>query len=163
MLNFLRNTMNLTKLTLRKNPWICDCNTTDLLDFIPMKRKIIIDLQNVTCYDNNTLILSMTVTDFCPDYINNNQKQCHKQSYFILMNLLAGFIISISGLLFYIYQHSRILKLEETDAETIYDAFISYSQNDHDDFVMKELVYELENNTTPLKLCLSYRDWRAGE
>nr|XP_012234051.1 PREDICTED: protein toll-like isoform X2 [Linepithema humile] len=181
VLNFLSNATNLISLTLRKNPWTCNCNTTDFFDFVLKKSKIIADLHNVTCYGKNKLISN--VKDYCPDYMKNNEnnKTIDKQltimendakysSSFIFVSV--GFIIIIFGLFCYMYQSQLKRKLFsywsmteeecESDQETLYDAFISYSQNDHD-FVMNKLVRELENGSTPLKLCLPYRDWLEGE
>ena len=39
---------------------------------------------------------------------------------------------------------------------------MSYSHKD-EDFVMNELVQNLESGHRPLRLCLHYRDWLAGE
>jgi len=171
VLNFLTNSANLTKLTLRGNPWICNCNTTDFLDFILTKRQIIVDFNFVTCYGENRLISNMKVTDFCPDYMKNNEKQSYK-SYIILFTFIfiVGLIIFVYCYLYklqlieklFAFTHRRLLEENELDEEKYYDVFVSYSQNDHD-FVMNELVRELENGLTPLKLCLPYRDWLVNK
>lgn len=103
VLNFLGNATNLTTLTLHGNPWICDCNTTDFLDFIHRKSKIIIDLHNVTCYDKDKLLSNMTMTDLCPSYTKNNKTQ-HTMKHISLFIFVMGFIICIFGLFFHIYR-----------------------------------------------------------
>jgi hypothetical protein len=108
VLNFLRNATNLTLLSLHENPWICDCNTIDFLSFIRMQQKIITDLRNVTCYGKNELISNMTMTDFCLNYVDNNEEQSYRRHilFFVLyvFVIIIISIISISGLFCYMYQ-----------------------------------------------------------
>lgn len=43
-----------------------------------------------------------------------------------------------------------------------YDSFVSFSHKD-EEFVIKQLVPELEKGSAPFKLCLHYRDWVVGD
>lgn len=167
VLEFLKQ-LNLTQLTLHGNPWECDCDTKDFLDFIQTKPKTIFDsLKDVTCSGKDISILKMTVNDICPSHV------------MIIaigsgVSVIAMSLISIFAILYYKYQQQIKMWLfarqwclwfvteEELDKEKLYDAFVSYSHRDHD-FVVNELVSKLENGPTPFKLCLHYRDWLAGE
>nr|XP_012226637.1 PREDICTED: protein toll-like [Linepithema humile] len=82
--------------------------------------------------------------------------------------ILTGFIICILGLYYKYQEHikiwlfahewcSRFVTEKQLDEEKLYDAFVSYSYNDHS-FVINELVPKLENDPTPYKLYLHYRD-----
>lgn len=167
VLEFLKNSTNLIDLTLHENPWICDCNTKDFLNFIQTKLVNIPNLFKVTCPGKNKPISEMITIEFCPF---DNIVTMGVSIAIALMGLLIG----ISGLLYYKYQqHIKVwlfthqwclwfVTEEELDKEKIYDAFVSYSHKDHD-FVVNELVSKLENGPTPFKLCLHYRDWLAGE
>ena len=52
-------------------------------------------------------------------------------------------------------------RIDDSDPTKIYDAFISYSGDDHQ-WVVETLQQRLENHDPPYKLCFHYRDFRAG-
>lgn len=167
VLKFLKHSKNLTQLTLHENPWKCDCDAKNFLNFIQTKFVTMPALLKVTCPGRNVSISEMTIIDFCP--LNTTMII----SISIAISL-TGLLIGIFGLLYYKYQRQIKVWLfahqwclwfvteEELDKEKLYDAFVSYSHKDHD-FVVNELVSKLENGSTPFKLCLHYRDWLAGE
>ncbi|XP_012235817.2 protein toll isoform X1 [Linepithema humile] len=167
VLDFLKNSTHLNTLTLHENPWICDCDAKDFLNFIQTKFQMISEVDKVMCDGNNMIISEMTVTDFCP----------FDTAAIISISVaiaLLGLIIGTFGLLYYKYQEQIKIWLfahqwclwfvteEELDKDKQYDAFVSFSHKD-DDFIMDELVPKLESGPTPFKLCLHYRDWLAGE
>jgi protein toll len=87
-----------------------------------------------------------------------------------LLGITAGILVA----LYYYFQsevkvwlYARGLCLwfvteEELDKNKLYDAFISYSHRD-EEFVVNQLVPELEGGAVRFRLCLHYRDWIAGE
>ncbi|XP_011643169.1 protein toll [Pogonomyrmex barbatus] len=167
VLEFLKQSTNLTRLALYENPWECDCEAKDFLNFIQTKFVTISGLLEVMCSGKNNSITEMSVIDFCPF----NTTAIISVSVAIS---LMGLFIGIFGLLYYKYQRQIKVWLfahkwclwfvteEELDKDKLYDAFVSYSHKDHD-FVVNELVPKLEKGPTPFKLCLHYRDWLAGE
>ncbi|XP_076672912.1 toll like receptor [Andrena cerasifolii] len=167
VLQFMRNSTTLKKLTLRGNPWACDCDARDFLNFIQTKVVEIPDSLLITCKDMSTPMLKMTATDFCP-------ADTMTIVGISLAIALTGLIIGTLAALYYRYQqeikvwlyaHQYCLWLvteDELDKNKLYDAFISYSHKD-EDFVVNELVPKLENGPRPFKLCLHFRDWLAGE
>nr|WHT06285.1 toll like receptor 21 [Syngnathoides biaculeatus] len=52
-------------------------------------------------------------------------------------------------------------KLKEEEENCIYDAFVSYNSND-EEWVMVQLLPNLEGNGSSLKLCLHHRDFEPG-
>lgn len=173
VLKFLKQSTNLTlkqsRLTLHENPWKCDCNAKDFLDFIKTESRKKRELLDVTCPGKNYSMSEMSQIDFCPRFWNT--------ATIIGISItisLTGLFIGIFGLLYYKYQQQIKVWLfahqwclwfvteEELDKEKLYDAFVSYSHKDQD-FIENELVPKLENGQTPFKLCLHYRDWLAGE
>lgn len=165
VLEFLKRSKNLTQLTLHENPWECDCDAKDFLNFIHSRFVKMNDLLKVRCLGKKIPVTEMT--DFCP----LNTTMIIGVSIAIS---LMGFLIGVFGLLYYKYQRQIKVWLfahqwclwfvteEELDKEKLYDAFVSYSHKDQD-FVVNELVSKLENGPKPFKLCLHYRDWLAGE
>ncbi|XP_012234067.1 protein toll-like [Linepithema humile] len=184
VLNFLTCCTNLYLVTLHGNPFICNCSTTDFFTFIhTFKSHIIADLHRITCQEKNKFISKMTITDFCPNYMDNNTTGWSGRNISLIIFVIVGLFISIIGLLYYmyrkqfkrkLYEHRSIIefaendeedgKEEETniDEEVCYDVFVSYSQDDHV-FVMNNFVHVLENGLKPLKLYLPYRDWSVSE
>lgn len=173
MLNFLNSfTKNLFELTLRGNPFMCDCSTINFFNFTRTSH-IIVDLDNVTCQKNEKFISKMTLTDFCPNQSNNDETRLKWNIFWIVMGLISFcffyciYNIYLKRLLKRRFGHRLIEFDEETeetnvDEENYYDVFVSYSQDDHD-FVMNELVRMLENGSMPLQLYLPYRDWSVKE
>ena len=52
-------------------------------------------------------------------------------------------------------------RIDDSDPNKIYDAFISYSGEDHQ-WVVNTLQKQLENHIPPYKLCLNHRDFEIG-
>lgn len=166
VLEFLKNSTTLTQLTLHANPWICDCNAKDFLNFIQTKFANIYDLPQVTCNGKNSSISKMIATDFCPV----------ETVMVIGISVAIAFLGIFIGAFGLYYRYQRQIKVwlfahqcclwfvteEELDKNKLYDAFISYSHKD-EDFVINELVPKLESGSRPFKLCLHFRDWLAGE
>lgn len=168
MLEFLKNS-SITRLTLHDNPWQCDCEAKELLNFIIQRTEhvTIPNLSQVICYGKNMSLLDIKPLDLC----------LFDTTVIISCSLtisLLGLIIGTFGLFYYKYQRQIKVWLfarqwclwfvteEELDKEKLYDAFVSYSHKDRE-FVENELVSKLESGPTPFKLCLDYRNWLAGE
>lgn len=165
-IEFLKNSKYLTKLTLHRNPWTCDCTTKDFVSLIQTHLEKIKLLNNITC-DNGKPLLDMSDTELCPI-----KTILIVGSSFTIAVL--GLVCGIFGALYYrfqkeikvwLYAHRYCLWFvteEELDQDKTYDAFVSYSHQD-EGFVTDHLVPGLENGPTKYKLCLHYRNWIAGE
>ncbi|XP_032689997.1 protein toll isoform X2 [Odontomachus brunneus] len=166
VLEFLKNSTSLNRLTLHGNPWECNCETKDFLYFVQTRYEKILKLPEVMCRGKNYSISQMTVNDFCPS----------ETELFIGISVVIAFVGILVGIFGFYYRYQKNIKVwlfarqwclwfvteEELDKEKLYDAFISYSHRDQS-FVQDELVSKLESGPKPFKLCLHYRDWLAGE
>ncbi|XP_067216691.1 protein toll-like [Linepithema humile] len=167
VLEFFRNSTSLIYLTLHDNPWECNCDTVDFLHFIHAEYRKITDIFEVSqtmCHGTNKSVSDMTFYDFCP------LDTTAIISISVLI-ILIGFIICIFGLY---YKYQELIKIwlfahewwfvtkDLLNKEKLYDAFVSYSHDDHS-FIINELVPKLENGPTLYKLCLHYRDCSIHE
>nr|XP_033325300.1 protein toll [Megalopta genalis]XP_033325301.1 protein toll [Megalopta genalis] len=167
VLQFMSNSTKLQNITLYGNPWACDCDARDVLNFIQTEVTKISLSSLIKCRDTTIPMLKMTATDFCPAETAIIIGIC-------LTVAVTGMLIGVLAALYYRYQnqikvwlyaHQFCLWLvteDELDKDKLYDAFISYSHKD-EEFVVNELVTKLESGSRPFKLCLHFRDWLAGE
>lgn len=123
---------------------------------------------DVTCQEKESPPLyQMTPEEFCSADIMWITVGC---------SLVALFGIIFGALAALYYRYQREIKVwlyannlclwfvteNELDKDKIFDAFISYSHKD-EDFVVNELMPNLEAEPRPFKLCVHFRDWLAGE
>lgn len=170
ILSYLNSSMDMVKLRLSQNPWICDCNAKDLLYFTQSKsdEKRVLDQDNIYCSDAEmpTRLMDLSRYDLCPQ----------PRSLIIAMIViisLTGFLVGISAAVYYKYQKEIKIWLyahnlcmcwvteAELDKDRKFDAFISYSQKDQS-FIENHLVPKLEHGNQKYKLCLHGRDWLVG-
>ncbi|XP_066994447.2 protein toll [Anabrus simplex] len=157
---------NKTNLTLHGNPWMCDCDSLDLYNFLQTSFKQVEYLNNITCQDGRPLA-RMTAKDICPLL---NSMVVALSIVIAIVGITMGILAAVyfryqSEVKIWLYAHNMCLWFvteEELDKDKIYDAFVSYSHKD-EDFVTNKLLPGLENGPTRFKLCVHYRDWIAGE
>ena len=157
------NHTSMESLSLGDNPWRCDCESREFLQFTQVYFKKIADLNDIKCSDGSILHKH---GDLCPE----------DQTVVIVLSVLFamfGLLVGILAALYYKYQQEIKVWLfahnlctwfvteYEVDKNKKYDAFVSYSHKDVD-FVTEQIVPELENGPVPFKLCLHDRDWIVG-
>lgn len=144
------------------NPFVCECDT----DFMKYLRwyKTKVDYQNITCEDGDLIQFKSST---CSPYRSNVIFACAAVGF---LGLMIGCVIALY------YKYQQVIKIflfahnlclwfiteDEMDKDKKYDAFISFSHKD-EDFVMQELVPELEKDPHSYKICLHMRDWVPGE
>lgn len=159
------NFTSLMVLRLSGNPWKCQCETRDFINFAFKHREQIHDYSEMTCA-NGEYIKDLSSDDLCSG----------ENFIIVIASIILGvssLIIGVLAALYYKYQkqikmwlYSHNLCLwfvteEELDKDKTYDAFVSYAHQDGD-FITDHLVPQLENCAIPYKLCLHERDWLPG-
>lgn len=86
----------LDRLTLRKNPYKCNCDNLQLFNLVKMNSKIISDKVQMTCADTNLQINSLQNQDFCQS----------KKIFYIL----GGCGLALAGILMGIYVYLEVSK-----------------------------------------------------
>lgn len=165
----LNNTLpNINILTMNSNPWICDCDAKNTINFIHKFSSKIFDLANITCHQSSTLLYTLTAEEVCQERLNT--------STIIVVSMFLAVFSLVLGLLWILFSNNKTkikiwlyshnitwpISEESLDQDKKYDAFISFSHKD-EELVAKHLVPNLEGGSSPFKLCLHYRDWVVGD
>ena len=173
---------NMVELILSGNPWSCDCfDGPRLQQFILNHSDIIVDMQDMQCYQDEVLYGHMIVSGKyvatihfmpCPD------APAIDDAGGIGLPSISSFLISFLSLLivlfvlalcfrewislkWYIITGCRCGCSKIPPNAYEYDIFINYSRNDHDINIMKhDLVPMLEKYYT---ICIPDRDWPVGD
>ncbi|OXU30431.1 hypothetical protein TSAR_004483 [Trichomalopsis sarcophagae] len=163
VLKKLFNVSNISQLTLRNNPWICNCSSRDLLSNFQMGYKQISDFVNVTCQNSTVFLSRLSIDELCQFSDNLIIIAGSLASLFVLLMSCVVALYFCFGKQIKIWLYSKNLVTErEVDKGKIYDAFVSYSHK-VEEFVVKELVAKLEEGPRPYKICIHIPDWLAGE
>ncbi|CAB0039594.1 unnamed protein product [Trichogramma brassicae] len=166
VLSRLQDHKSLTSLSLHSNPWLCDCNTRDFLSFV-QKNLVQLELHGISCAETGENFSTVTASEICSNASTITLTVC---AVVVVFAVLAAWITAMcikykKHVKIWLYSKQLCLRFvteEELDKDKQYDAFISYSHLD-EDFVLKDLVPELESGSKPYQLCLHYRDWVIGE
>ncbi|KAJ8680226.1 hypothetical protein QAD02_016013 [Eretmocerus hayati] len=169
------SSLRLKSLTLSNNPWICDCDSRELLGFVSSNTVTIPDLLDTACKtkspNSNTtqlIPLSRVSAKLC-----DLAERRSRLLLIIVCSIVSIVALSIGFLAACFFRHEREIKIwlysknvclclvteDEVDKDKKFDAFVSYSHKDSE-FVDNKLVPRLEPT---YKLCIHERDWPAGE
>ncbi|XP_051173311.1 protein toll-like [Leptopilina boulardi] len=155
--------LSVDKIELSNNPWHCNCHLFELV-----KQQHVEDIDNLNCNNSNIKIKMLSYNELCP---------MEKNVFITLVGICVGIIGLSLGAFIIFYQRSQnkikiwlythniclcFITEEKLDKDKIYDAFISYSHKD-EEFVVNELIMNLEREPQSFKLCIHFRDWLAGE
>ncbi|KAL4657652.1 toll-like receptor 13 [Arapaima gigas] len=163
----LKNLSNLRYLDLRACPLSCSCPNSWLQNWTKMNHNVqIVYLYNLTCPD---LPGSM--------FYNFDLKVCYLDLELYLFVSTATTILLLSALpllyvklywnlkySYYVFRSwfgERWRQLHDEEEQCKYDAFISYNSAD-EQWVLDELLPNLEGRETSLRLCLHHRDFEPG-
>lgn len=151
----------IANISLRGNPWICDCSSIEFFKYAQTQKSSIHDYNLVACVDGR-LFKDLDNADICFD----------RNNFFAIAAVLAG-IISLIVSLFYKYQkiikiwlytHNlcmRFVSEDDIDEEKIYDAFVVFATPDQS--IVEDMILRLEDGSNPYKCCVGVRDWPPGQ
>lgn len=163
----LESVPNLHYLDIRNIPLSCTCENSLL--------------QNWTVHNQNTQVVYLYNLP-CPNqaksrFHNFDTKVCYidLEKYFFLSTAVVIFLFTVAPLLYvklywkmkysyYVFISwfgEQWRRLREKEENCKYDAFISYNSSD-EQWVMDQLIPNLEGNGSSFKLCLHHRDFELG-
>ncbi|KAK9871325.1 hypothetical protein WA026_011592 [Henosepilachna vigintioctopunctata] len=154
------------KLYLGYNPWTCDCEMSEFVEYLRTYVERV-DSSQIRCETTGEEIIKLNKHDLC----TSNKKLILILSISVLvLFVLASCATALyfkfkKQILIWLYNYGLCLCLvdeDEIDEDKIYDAFISYSHHD-EDFVLNNIVSNLETGPDPYKLCVHVRDFIPGE
>ncbi|KAK9882856.1 hypothetical protein WA026_023552 [Henosepilachna vigintioctopunctata] len=166
MINSLEKS-NLRTLSASSNPWLCNCETKDFINYLWKNILKVSNASQIRCNEVEKALIYLNEEDICP-------LKTALTSIICSVILICFIICSATILVFYIYEkevliwlYARgsclwLIKEERLDKNKKYDAFVSFAHQD-EIFVMDRLVPILELGIPPFKLCVHVRDWIPGE
>lgn len=166
----LQDTQSLRNISFGQNPWICDCGAYELLNFIKNHYGKILDINEITCYNDKSLSLINSHSNLCPI-----TKTTILIIAIIAIAVFAAPILLLTTLFYknreeimvWLFAHNQFAawlfdNTSKNDEHKKYDAFILYGSSD-EKFVVENLVPQLENGPKPLKICLLMREMQCGD
>jgi len=162
VLNFLSKRGGKISMKLSGNPWKCNCDALDMLQFFLNSSNNIDDIDNLKCHGKN-LELSMILL---------KAADCKPNAYYTLGPLLglAALIIIYfyfkKSIFMWLYERNLCLYWisrpePKEDIVLKIDAFLAFSHKDLE--LVEEYVEKLEKGPREYKLCFYQRDWLIGE
>ncbi|XP_039970092.1 protein toll-like [Bactrocera tryoni] len=166
---YLNESATLQALYLGDNPWLCDCESEELLRAVRLQRARIPDASSLMCANfANVTLLSARFDEICKKPFQ------YASLYAPLIGVFSSSVlILVFVALFYKYKltvkiwffgHNMFLcciKEHELDKHKAFDAFISYAHQDQH-FVNTVLIPGLEQGGTRFRICTHERNWLAG-
>ncbi|KAM8869643.1 toll-like receptor 21 [Spinachia spinachia] len=162
----LESLPSLSYLDIRNTPLICTCDNSLLQNWTVNSNVQVVYLYNLPCPH-----------DAKQRFYNFDTKVCYQdvEKYLFISTAVAIFLFTATPLLYiklywkikygyYVFRswfsgQWRIVREEEENCK--YDAFVSYNSAD-EQWVMEQLMANLEGNGSSLKLCLHHRDFELG-
>ena len=171
--------MQFTRMALSGNSFKCDCNTKWMKHWLLKNKNRIRDYSQVLCSSGQSDLRGKHIYN-----LTDNMFICPTTSpvaiNYLPITITVGSVVGglllltvITVILLYKY-HGELKvfmftrfnlhpfdRIDDSDPNKIYDAFISYSGDDYQ-WVVNTLQRKLENHNPPYKLCLHHRDFQVG-
>ncbi|KAH8356834.1 hypothetical protein KR200_010383, partial [Drosophila serrata] len=149
------------ELLLSGNPWTCDCENLDFLEFVKRQAKYIGDTSLVVCSDTGLPLIETEESDICPSAFIYYAALA--ASMLVVASSINVFICFRQPILIWFYEHEICLSLaarRDLDQDKRYDAFLAFCHKDEE--LIEEFVERLEQGKHKFRLCFYLRDWLVG-
>ena len=163
--------LNSETVTLRKNPFICDCKSLWMKSWIKENKHVINEWDKLSCSNKATgkKIIDVEDSDFiCPKLNNNDNKYLVPSVTCSVMVLLFGIVGAIvytfrleCKVLMYVYFGFHPFDKRDDKVDENFDCVIVHSKA-ATDWVMKNIVQQLEHESNGFKVCDMDRDFVVG-
>ena len=182
-LTFLpRNIENIsfTRIALQHNFFRCDCRTKWMKHWLLRQEAHVDNIESILCHSDHVqgkAISRLSDEEFgCLEGKNEKSQKLTEPlpseiAAYTLGCFLLVFLVAIavgykfrSEVKVFMYTHFNwhpFDRINDSDPNKIYDAFISFSGNDYE-WISNTLCVRLENHDPPYKLCLHHRDFLVG-
>ena len=166
-------TLNFTTLALDGNLFKCDCTTKWMKDWLLKERNRIKNIERVLCNSKHIHAKPMYgLPDdqfICLPQLKENNAGIIASStlgtLLALVMIVAALIYKYNGevkvFMFTHFNWHPFDRIDDSDPNKIYDAFVSFSSNDVD-WAVNTLQRRLETHDPPYKLCIYHRDFEPG-
>ena len=166
--------LNFTMMKVDRNSFKCDCATKWMKNWLLTNKDRIRNFDKVLCNSEHALDRAITILpddEFNCATITAKTVRIGTIAACTLGGLLA--LMLIVGIVLYKYHREVKVfmfthfnwhpydRIDDSDPNKIYDAFLSFSGNDFD-WVVNTLQERLENHDPPYKLCFHHRDFQIG-
>ena len=165
-----------TVLYLIHNPFFCDCHTIKNIHVMLKSSVIIEDLRNPNGSLRCTLVSGESMS--FPEALESLQRECMKSNsiYLVCLEVVYPFILfiistsvlaygyrwKIKYFLYIVWEMIRTKKAVQLRDELLFDAFVSYSEND-EAWVRTQLLLKLEEKPNNYHLCIQDRNFLPGQ
>ncbi|XP_054087358.1 protein toll-like [Zeugodacus cucurbitae] len=166
---YLNESATLQALYLGDNPWLCDCDSEELLRTVRLQRARIPDADRLMCANfANVTLLDARFEEICKTPFLYTSLVAPLVGMFstsvVILSLVALFYKYKLSVKIWLFAHNMFLcciKEYELDKHKTFDAFISYAHQDQE-FVNTVLLPGLEQGRTRFRICTHERNWLAG-
>ncbi|KAF8788287.1 Protein toll like protein [Argiope bruennichi] len=172
-ISLLNSLQELRRVTLSNNPWTCDCGTSVFKIWIETHSTLIPDINETRCGPDeqdsprlaNRAIWTLSDIELCPTDVETYVSA--------VLGILAVVVVASAITIVWIryktpikvwlYAHGMTwVKEQDIDQDKQFDAFISFSFKDQD-LVIPDIIKVIEEKMPNIRLCLHYRNFRAGD
>ncbi|KAJ0000035.1 hypothetical protein NQD34_011877, partial [Periophthalmus magnuspinnatus] len=163
----LESLPDLQYMDIRNVPLSCTCDNSQLQNWTVNNPKVqVVFLHDHPCQESTKHKFYSFDTKVC--YVDFGQYLCFTTAAVIFLFTLVPIIymklywtFKYSYFAFRAWFSKQWRRLRDEEENCVYDAFISYNSSD-EQWVMEQLVPNLEGNGSSFKLCLHHRDFEVG-